>query len=377
LKRIDEADGVLHIGAGASLEDAWAALVQRLPDLRELWLRFASPPVRHAGTMGGNLANGSPIGDTAPVLLALGASAALRRGRLERTLPLDGFYTGYMQNQRRPGELLVDIEVPLPGRHPAARLQAEQALRLRHLGPGLRAGLTLDGDSVTDARFAFGGLAAMPRRAPAPEAAVRGRAWTQATVHAAAAALARTSTDDRPARQQRLPAAFGPGPAAALLARDPAAGPAAAERNPRLGKPGVNPPRESAAIAQVGQPQPHESAHLHVRGEAPTPTTSPRSPAPCTPRSACRRWPMAVCSASTWTPACAPSPAWWRCFSAADLPGRNDCGPIVHDDPILADGSLHYLGQPVFLVVATQRDLARRAAALAREVITAERCRRC
>jgi xanthine dehydrogenase small subunit len=217
LKRIDEADGVLHIGAGASLEDAWAALVERLPDLRELWLRFASPPVRHAGTMGGNLANGSPIGDSAPVLLALGTRLRLRHGRTERRLPLDGFYTGYMQNQRRPGELLVDIEVPLPGA--ATRLRAYKLSKrydcdISALACGLA--LTLDGDRVSDARFAFGGLAAMPRRAPAAEAAVRGRAWTQATVNAAAAALGQ---DFAPLTDLRGSSAYRLRSARALLQR--------------------------------------------------------------------------------------------------------------------------------------------------------------
>jgi xanthine dehydrogenase small subunit len=86
------ADGTLHIGAAATLEDAWAALALRHPELAEMWLRFASPPVRHAGTLGGNVANGSPIGDGAPVLMALDASlrAAPRRSRAPDAL--DDFY---------------------------------------------------------------------------------------------------------------------------------------------------------------------------------------------------------------------------------------------------------------------------------------------
>ena len=78
LKRIAVAEGALHIGAGAPLEDAWAALAERWAVLNEAWLRFAGPPVRHAGTMGGNVANGSPIGDSPPALIALDAAVVLR-----------------------------------------------------------------------------------------------------------------------------------------------------------------------------------------------------------------------------------------------------------------------------------------------------------
>ncbi|HSC65610.1 MAG TPA: FAD binding domain-containing protein, partial [Caldimonas sp.] len=95
LKRIDERDGVLSIGAAASLEDAWRALVARWPTLAEIWLRFAGVPLRHTGTMGGNVANGSPIGDSAPVLMALDAALVLRRGDDVRRVALADFYTGY------------------------------------------------------------------------------------------------------------------------------------------------------------------------------------------------------------------------------------------------------------------------------------------
>jgi xanthine dehydrogenase small subunit len=87
LQRISLGQDALYIGAGASLEDAWSALAKAVPSLTEVWRRFASPPIRHAGTMGGNLANGSPIGDSAPVLMALDANVELRRGNRVRQLP--------------------------------------------------------------------------------------------------------------------------------------------------------------------------------------------------------------------------------------------------------------------------------------------------
>jgi xanthine dehydrogenase small subunit len=191
LKQIELVDGVLHIGAGAALEDAWAALADELPSLREMFLRFASPPVRHAGTMGGNVANGSPIGDSAPVLLALGASVLLRHGKSERTLPLDGFYLDYMKNQRRPGELLVRITVPLPAASTqirAYKLSKRYDCDISGLACGLA--IDLDGDTVSAARLAFGGLAATVKRARHAEAALIGQPWNEAALQAAQAALA-------------------------------------------------------------------------------------------------------------------------------------------------------------------------------------------
>ena len=192
LKRITAADGWLQIGAGASLEAAWAELARHWPAAREMGLRFASRPIREAGTMGGNIANGSPIGDSAPVLIALGAQIVLRRGSLQRAMPLQDFYLDYMKNLLQPGEFVEALRLPLPA--------AGDTLRVYKLSKrydcdisGLAAGLWLsrDGhrDQVADARFAFGGLAAIVKRAAAAEAAVRGQPWTAATVQRAMAAI--------------------------------------------------------------------------------------------------------------------------------------------------------------------------------------------
>jgi xanthine dehydrogenase small subunit len=122
LKRIEERDGELRIGAGASLESAWRALATRWPALTEVWLRFASPPIRNAGTMGGNVANGSPIGDAPPVLMALDAQIELRRGERVRRMPLAAFYLDYMKNQLEAGEFVQALAVPLTG--PQRQLRA-------------------------------------------------------------------------------------------------------------------------------------------------------------------------------------------------------------------------------------------------------------
>jgi xanthine dehydrogenase small subunit len=191
LKRIEERDSELHIGAGASLEDAWRALATRAPALTDVWLRFASPPIRLAGTMGGNVANGSPIGDSPPVLMALDARIVLRKGSVVRSMPLTEFYLAYMKNQLQPGEFVQGLAVPL-----AALQRTVRAYKISKRFDcdisALCAGVSIevDGGSVKDVRLAFGGMAATVKRATQAEAALRGQPWTQATVKAAQAALA-------------------------------------------------------------------------------------------------------------------------------------------------------------------------------------------
>jgi xanthine dehydrogenase small subunit len=217
LRRIEtRPDGTLSVGAAAALEDAWRVLAARHPELAEMGLRFASPLVRHAGTLGGNLANGSPIGDGAPVLMALDAVLLLRRGEAERRVRLDAFYRDYMKNALAPGEFVQAIEVPAPA---FTHLRAYKlSKRFDSDISGLAAGLalTLDGGVVRDARFAFGGLAATVRRAAQAEAAVRGQPWTEATVERAAAALAQDFT---PITDLRASAGYRQRAAANLLRR--------------------------------------------------------------------------------------------------------------------------------------------------------------
>jgi xanthine dehydrogenase small subunit len=191
LRRIERrGDGVLRIGAAASLEDAWSALADQVPALREMGLRFASPPVRHAGTLGGNIANGSPIGDAAPVLLALGTRLVLRRGALRRTLALEDFQLDYMRNALQPGEFLEALEVALPAAATAVRAY-KVSKRFDSDISAVAAGLAveLEDGRVRAARFAFGGMAGVVRRAAGAEAAVLGRPWEEAAAEAAAAAL--------------------------------------------------------------------------------------------------------------------------------------------------------------------------------------------
>jgi xanthine dehydrogenase small subunit len=192
LKRVDLGPGQIEIGAAVSLEQAWRVLVDEWPALRDLWLRFASLPVRLAGTMGGNLANGSPIGDSAPVLMALGASLVLRCGPGVRVLPLEDFYVDYMKNRLEPGEFVQTIQVPRRG----ARAQLLRAYKIsKRFDSDISAvcaalAIELEGERISAARLAFGGMAATVRRAARAEAALLGQPWSETTLQAAMAALA-------------------------------------------------------------------------------------------------------------------------------------------------------------------------------------------
>jgi xanthine dehydrogenase small subunit len=222
LRRIETKDGVLRIGAGASLEDAWSVLAARWPMLREMWLRFASPPVRHAGTMGGNVANGSPIGDSAPVLIALGAALVLRRGDRQRRLPLEDFYLDYMKNALEQGEFVEAIEVPTDPFGLAANATAVRAYKIsKRFDSDISAvsagfALALDGDRVRDVRLAYGGMAAIVKRASGAEAALRGKPWSEATLEAAIGSLA---GDFTPLTDMRASAAYRAQVAGNLLRR--------------------------------------------------------------------------------------------------------------------------------------------------------------
>ena len=190
LCRIDEAPDHTAIGAAVRLEDAFAALVRRRPQLQTFAARFAGLPVRNAGTLGGNVANGSPIGDSMPLLIALRAQVVLASTRGERTLALEDLYTGYRQNAMAPDELLVHILVPRPAdTERLAVYKVSKRFDDDISAVCLALNLDIAGGVVQRARIGAGGVAATPARARQAEAALQGQPWTEATVQRAALAL--------------------------------------------------------------------------------------------------------------------------------------------------------------------------------------------
>ena len=186
LRSVERYPHHIAIGAAVSLEDAFCALVQDRPQLRQFGKRFAGLPVRHAGTMGGNVANGSPIGDSMPLLIALGASVVLLSSRGHREMALEDLYTGYRKNRIAADEVLGWIKVALPVSGEQCRVykvsrRFDDDISAVCLALCMR---IVDGQ-VLHASIGVGGVATTPVRARKTEAALQAQAWTQPAAHEA------------------------------------------------------------------------------------------------------------------------------------------------------------------------------------------------
>jgi xanthine dehydrogenase small subunit len=182
LRDISSDGKTLTIGAGALLTTAFDALREHFGELDELCRRFASLPIRNAGTLGGNVANGSPIGDSMPALIALGTRIVLRRAERVREMPLEEFYLAYQKTALEPGEFVQALRVPLPVENQRFRTYKLSKRFDQDISAVCAAfSVMLDGDVVSSARIAYGGVAATPKRAANAEQALVGKTWDEAT----------------------------------------------------------------------------------------------------------------------------------------------------------------------------------------------------
>jgi xanthine dehydrogenase small subunit len=206
LQHIEHRGGVVHVGACVTITDLLAAMQGMHPSFAELLRRYASVQIRNAATIGGNIANGSPIGDGPPALIALGATLHLRQGDEMRSLPLEEFFLDYRKQDRRPGEFVAAISF-------ADMAPALRCYKLsKRFDQDISAvcgcfNVTVKGGVVTAARIAFGGMAGTPKRARSVEAALVGQSWDLATIAIAKAAMAEEFTplsDMRASAEYRL-----------------------------------------------------------------------------------------------------------------------------------------------------------------------------
>ncbi|WP_116474399.1 xanthine dehydrogenase small subunit [Zobellella maritima] len=190
MKQLEETDDSLSIGATRSLSDSYAALSALYPDLGELLHRFASLQIRNQGTLGGNIGNASPIGDMPPVLMALDARLQLRRGEQIRELAVEDYFLSYKVTAQQESEFIERVIVPKP--------RANQHFKVYKLSKRIdddisavcgAFNLTIEQGKVTAARIAFGGMAAVPKRASSCEQALIGQDWNRDTIKAAMTAL--------------------------------------------------------------------------------------------------------------------------------------------------------------------------------------------
>ncbi|WBU57960.1 xanthine dehydrogenase small subunit [Paracoccus sediminicola] len=206
LKSVELTDEALTIGAGVTYSEAEAAMREAFPHLGPYWERIAGWQVRNMGTIGGNIANGSPIGDTPPVLIALGAEVTLQKAEGRRSLALEDFFIDYGEQDRESGDFVASIRIPrpAPGQIDAAyKISKRRDEDISSVAAGFS--LTVQQGRISAARLAFGGMAATPKRAAAAEAALVGQEWNEAAFEAAAEAL---SQDFEPLSDWRASAEY-------------------------------------------------------------------------------------------------------------------------------------------------------------------------
>ena len=206
LRRVEKYRHHIAIGAAVTLSDAYAALVADRPELKAFASRFAGLPVRNSGTLGGNVANGSPIGDSMPLLIALGASVVLMSTRGHREMPLEALYTGYRKNVMAPDELLAWIKIPKAVKGEFTRvykISKRYDDDISAVCLAIRA--TIRKGQVEHISVGAGGVAATPVRAIKTEASLRGAAWTLTSIHAASAIL---RAEFQPISDMRASAAY-------------------------------------------------------------------------------------------------------------------------------------------------------------------------
>lgn len=194
LRTLQVTEEIVEIGAALTLSEIERGLAGRVPLLDQLFPQFASRLIRNAATLGGNLGTGSPIGDAAPVLLALDARVLLASPRGEREVPLADYFTGYRESVREPGELIRAVRIPLPLAPHSAFYKVAKRRFDDISSVAVAIALSLEGGSVATVRIGVGGVAATPIRARATEEALSGQRWDAEHVARAAAVLASEGT---------------------------------------------------------------------------------------------------------------------------------------------------------------------------------------
>src|SRR5438270_237726 len=352
LNEISSTETEWRIGAATTLTKLDDLLGAEFPEIREMLSVFGSRQIRNRATLGGNLVTASPIGDSAPVLLALEASVVLASVAGERVLPLDEFFIAYRKTALQPGEILKSVVLPRPQADIQTHRRFFKVSKRREMDISTVAAcfaVALDQSGIiTKARLAYGGVAALPVRAKKTEAALLGKQWSDSTREEVFPIIEKEFT---PISDVRGSAVYRQKLIANLLRKF-------------FADEGQTMP--NGKIARFLSPRPessaHESAHKHVTGEAiyvddaaqqermleVWPGCSPHAHAKILRRDASEARAMPGISAV---------------LLAEDIPGLNDVGAVRHDEILLADNEVFYHGHIVALIVGETSELCRAAAA--------------
>jgi xanthine dehydrogenase molybdopterin binding subunit/xanthine dehydrogenase small subunit len=366
LRRVRRTDAGWSIGGAATLTEVEEALGGAIPALDKMLWVFASRQIRSRATVAGNLVTASPIGDLAPVLLALGASVVLSRwdtakgARADRVVPLDAFFLGYRKTVLAEDEVLTEILVPAAPATGRRLVDSFKVSKRRELDISIVAAafcVDLDqGDVVTAARLAYGGVAATPLRAKRTEAVLVGKRWgDEGTLRAALGVL---GTEASPISDVRSGAEFRKGLVPSLFEKFFRGERTEAQDEPlRFLRGAKTPPGDASRSLH------HESAIGHVTGSAIYvddeahrrgamlelwPVMAPHARARVLRRDATRARSM---------------PGVVTVLFAEDVPGLNDVGAVRHDEPLLAKDEVLFHGQMVAVVVGESYEACRAAAA--------------
>ncbi|KAG1702704.1 Xanthine dehydrogenase [Nymphon striatum] len=335
----------IEIGAGVTYSECENVLAEAFPHLADYWDRIAGWQVRNMGTIGGNIANGSPIGDIPPVFIALDAEVTLRRGSSKRSLPLHQFFIDYGKQDREPGDFVETIRVPRPkpGQLDAAyKISKRRDEDISSVAVGIS--IEVNDGTITDCRIAFGGMAATPKRGELTEAALRDQPWGASAFEAAAEALSKDFaplTDWRASKEYRM---------------------SSAAKSVTQGVVMKSKPSISGSVHTNRQ---HDSAIKHVTGQAeycddiaePVGTLHAYLGASNVAHAKIKSMDLSAVETA---------PGVIGVITADDIPGVNDISPTgKNDEPVFPTEKVEFHGQPLFAVIAETRDAARRAAELA------------
>jgi len=374
LKKIHKTSKNLILGSGVTYTEALPVIKKFFPDLGELIRRIGAAQVRNIGTIGGNIANASPIGDMLPALISLGTTLRLRKKDKQRSIPIEDYFLSYEKQDIRPKEILETIDIPIPSKNSIFSCYKISKRFDQDISAVCGSfNIQIQDGTVADARIAFGGMASIPKRAFTVETKLKNKPLSEEIFVRAASSLAKDFT---PITDMRATAGYRMKAAKNLFSKFIKETSETKKLLRLVGRGAVfdqqiyqhqtwNGHQPAKTITGgISSPQHHESSQKHVTGEAifvddiPTPKKTLEVFIAISNKAHAKIRRMDLDKVNK-------TPGVVSVLSAQDIPGINDVSPIMGDDPLFAHDLVEYAGQPLFAVAANTFETARKAASLA------------